>query len=157
MASLNFLSAAYPFTLLNHNMIVSINYQHLYDFSRTWNFTLLPGDMLPVSIMSIIEADGGLYAWSLAYALQIVPQLSFGFTLNFWQDGIYQNAWETALTSTIVHTLPTIGDQVWDLSEVSETNRYSFSGFNANVGIAVEHYRSSWLWEPSSKPLSPLI
>ena len=39
-AGLNYLSVAYPFTLLNHNMIVSLNYQHLYDFSREWDFTL---------------------------------------------------------------------------------------------------------------------
>jgi long-subunit fatty acid transport protein len=135
--NLNFLSAAYPFALTNHNMIVSLNYQHLYDFSRTWNFTYASGSYARGSDVHNVDyrTDGGLYAWSLAYALQIIPQLSFGFTLNFWQDGIYQNAWQTASTSTIVHTPPPPLSAMGVTHKVTETNRYSFNGFNANVGL----------------------
>jgi len=129
-AGLNYLSAAYPFTLLNRNMIVSINYQHLYDFSRQWDFMFASGrDVQNLDF----SASGGLYAWGLAYALQIVPQLSFGFTLNFWQDGIYRNGWDTEQTGTLVHKLP-YGDQAWTYRFTTK-HRYAFSGFNANVGL----------------------
>ena len=36
---LNYLSAAYPFTAWNRNMIVSLNYQHLYDFNKKVGFS----------------------------------------------------------------------------------------------------------------------
>jgi long-subunit fatty acid transport protein len=127
-ANLNYLSAAYPFTLLNHNMIVSLNYQHLYDFSRNWRMSFgtkgLPDDFQ-------YHADGGLYAYGIAYAVQIIPQLSFGFTLNIWQDGIYRNGWETDSVST---GLIKVATTYWAW-EVNRKERYSFSGFNANVGL----------------------
>ncbi len=37
---INYLSAVYPFHLLNRNMVVSLNYQHLYDFNREWKYIL---------------------------------------------------------------------------------------------------------------------
>ena len=37
---LNYFSATYPFLLWGRNMVASINYQHLYDFTRDWNFTM---------------------------------------------------------------------------------------------------------------------
>ena len=37
---INYFSASYPFELFNYNMVVSLNYQHLYDFERDWAFTL---------------------------------------------------------------------------------------------------------------------
>ncbi len=129
-AGLNYLSAAYPFTLVNHNMIVSLNYQHLYDFSRKWDFALAAGrDQDTVDY----SADGGLYAWGLAYALQIVPQLSFGFTLNIWQDGIYQDSWETTLNQTQVSR--SRSGAVLSTTKISAQDHYSFTGFNANVGF----------------------
>ncbi len=38
--NLNYLSAAYPFKAANRNMIVSLNYQRLYDFNRELEFQL---------------------------------------------------------------------------------------------------------------------
>lgn len=127
-ANLNYLSAAYPFTLLNRNMIVSLNYQHLYDFSRNWNLTF-DGRNLPKNFD--YEASGSLYAYGIAYAVQIVPQLSFGFTLNIWQDGIYRNGWETSSRSAGIDK---VGTTYW-VWEYTKNERYSFSGFNANIGI----------------------
>jgi long-subunit fatty acid transport protein len=127
-ASLNYLSAAYPFTVLDHNMIVSVNYQHLYDFSRNWKLSFASKN-LPDSFE--YQADGGLYAYGLAYAVQIIPQLSLGFTLNIWEDGLYRNGWETSTESTFLHKSRTT---YW-ATELTKKERYSFSGFNANVGI----------------------
>ena len=128
-AGLNYLSAAYPFTLLNHNMIVSLNYQHLYDFSRDWNFTLSSPD-LRTNVN--FNADGGLYAYGMAYCVQLTPQVSFGFTLNIWENGIYDNGWQaTAHQRSAVRMFE---NEWWTVESVNR-DRWSFSGFNANLGF----------------------
>ncbi len=127
-ANLNYLSAAYPFTLLNRNMIVSLNYQRLYDFSRNWNLAFSARN-LPDRFE--YEASGSLYAYGIAYAVQIVPQLSFGFTLNIWQDGIYRSGWDTTSRAGSVEKVATT---YW-VSEYTRQERYSFTGFNANIGV----------------------
>jgi long-subunit fatty acid transport protein len=38
LTDLNYLSFAYPFTLWNRHMVVSLNYQRLYDFTRQVNY-----------------------------------------------------------------------------------------------------------------------
>jgi hypothetical protein len=39
MAHINYLSLACPFSLWERNMIVALNYQNLYDFTRKWDFS----------------------------------------------------------------------------------------------------------------------
>lgn len=128
-AGLNYLSAAYPFTLFNRNMIVSLNYQHLYDFSRDWNFTL-SGPDLRTNVS--FNADGGLYAYGIAYCIQLIPQLSFGFTLNIWENGIYDNGWQA--TARQQSAIRMFGNEWWTVESVNR-DRWSFSGFNANLGF----------------------
>jgi long-subunit fatty acid transport protein len=128
-AWLNYLSAVYPFTLFSRNMVVSLNYQHLYDFSREWNLNF-SGEKLRQTYN--YEADGGLYAWGIAYAVQIIPQLSFGITFNIWQDGIYQNGWEAVATTEA--SVNPFGNR-WLEFETVQKDRYSFSGFNVNIGL----------------------
>lgn len=129
---LNYLSMSYPFTILDYNMIVSLNYQNLYDFTRQWQFPLKQSE----GILSLNEnidhtQDGSLSALGLAYAVEITPEVSFGFTLNFWVDSIYQNQWE--------QTVHESGSGTLGMSPVNyESNtkdRYSFQGFNANLGV----------------------
>ena len=128
-AKFNYLSAAYPFTLLNRNMIVSLNYQHLFDFSRDWHFTVADDR---VHVTRDFRQIGGLYAYGLAYSLQILPQLSMGFTLNLWEDGPYTNGW-TQQTKDSGIFLSASGRPV-NFSAIT-TDRFSFSGFNTNVGL----------------------
>jgi len=85
----NYLSATYPFVLFHRNMIVSLNYQNLYDFNRKWNFPLFKN-----SWQVDYKQSGGLSAIGLAYAIQITPHLSFGVTVNRWDDDISNNEWE---------------------------------------------------------------
>ena len=88
-ANLNYLSAAYPFSLFSRNMIVSVNYQYLYDFKREWNFPLnIEGADISGSQLVDYEQEGGLSAIGLAYCIQVSPQFSFGLTLNYWGDGL---------------------------------------------------------------------
>jgi len=128
----NYLSAAYPFSLLNHNMIVSLNYQNLFDFTREWRFPLLlDSDGFMVDQFVDYEQEGSLSAIGLAYCVEVMPRFSFGFTLNFWEDGLYENQWE--------QTTHQQGSGIYDgdpfTSEVISRDKYSFSGFNLNLGV----------------------
>jgi hypothetical protein len=88
-ANLNYLSAAYPFNLFKRNMIVSLNYQSFFDFTRKWKFPLkIDGTSILGSQVFDYQQDGGLSAIGLAYCVQMTPQFSFGVTLNYWGDAL---------------------------------------------------------------------
>jgi len=129
---INYLSAAYPFTFWGHNMITSINYQNLYDFTREWNFPLMQASgNLSLNQDVDYKQEGSLSALGIAYCVQITPEFSFGLTLNFWKDGLYPNEWEqnTLQTGSGIY----VGNPF--IFESKSYDKYSFSGFNVNLGI----------------------
>lgn len=139
--SLNYLSAAYPFVLFDHNMIVSVNYQHLFDFNREWNFALKSNEEAGYEKKSFIDIDqsGSLYALGLAYSVQVLPTLSLGFTLNFWEDALYENQWKKSYHE--VFSEISRWGVFYDV-ENSISDHISFNGFNFNLGI---------LWQATDK------
>ena len=100
---LNYLSVAYPFSAWKRNMIVSLNFQHLYDFNKTVEYTYSLADTAgpPLFVTDNIHYDqeGAFKPISPAFAAQITPNLSFGFTLNIWDHRIYDNYWESKYRS----------------------------------------------------------
>jgi len=130
-SSLNYLSAAYPFTVAGRNMIVSLNYQHLYDFNREWDFMLNSTDPIFTSPIDYhYDQDGGLYALGLAYCVQITPAFSLGMTVNYWGDAI-ENKWEQSYHQTWQVNLGGIGG----IMSAVKNDEYEFSGWNANLGF----------------------
>jgi len=130
--NLNYLSAAYPFTVFNRNMIVALTYQHLYDFNRSWQLDYLyrEGGLYFDRDVDYTQ-DGGLSAIGLSCAIQVVPALSLGMTMNIWDDGISDNSWTQ---NTFVTALGQFGP--YSLSEYyRKTDEYSFDGINFNVGF----------------------
>ena len=128
---INYLSAAYPFTLFGHNMIVSVNYQNLYDFNREWGFPLIQeSERLKTHENIDFKQEGSLSAFGIAYCMQIAPTFSFGITLNFWEDGIYKNKWEQTTRQTGSGTF--VGNPF--TFESLSHDQFSFSGFNVNLG-----------------------
>jgi long-subunit fatty acid transport protein len=127
----NYLSAAYPFSLFNRNMIVSLNYQHLYDFNKEVSFFTSDDDP-PVTMDNRYEyeQEGALRAISPAFAVQILPKLSLGVTLNFWEDALYDNEWELKRHQKGSGSFN--GIDFFYKENLVET--YSFSGFNYNLG-----------------------
>jgi len=130
--SLNYLSAAYPFTLFQRNMIVSLNYQNLYDFTRHWKFPLTirePGLTTTQTVES--KQEGSLAALGLAYSVQISSAVSAGLTLNFWEDWFNTKEWK--------HELHMSGsgsyNEVPFTSDYRRTDRFAMSGFNVNLGV----------------------
>jgi long-subunit fatty acid transport protein len=129
---LNYLSVAYPFNAANHNMIVSLNYQRLYDFMRSWNISLDVNNPLFTSTAAYqYEQKGALYALGLAYSLEITPRFSAGITLNYWGDFIRKNEWE--LSHHMGGNVSLGGVPGTFKSEKTDT--YAFSGWNANLGF----------------------
>jgi len=133
-ANLNYLSAAYPFTLFDRNMIVSLNYQRLFDFTRKWDFPLVQSTA-GLSISQDVDYDqsGNLSALGLAYCIQVTPEFSFGFTFNIWQDWFGMNEWKQ---TTRQEGSGTFMGNPFSFESKSQ-DRFSFRGFNwnANVGI----------------------
>jgi long-subunit fatty acid transport protein len=129
---INYLSFSYPFSFLERNMIVSINYQNMFDLTREWDFPLFhDSGGLKMNQEVHYDQEGTLSAFGLAYAIQLTPQLSLGFTLNLWEDGLYENEWKQSVTEKSRGTLNGIAFR----SESRSEDEFSLSGFNANIGI----------------------
>ncbi len=132
ITELNYFSAAYPFTIRGYNMIVSLNYQHLYDLTRQWSFPLAESSADGYLRQNVeYRQEGGLSALGLAYCIQITPALSAGLTLNIWDDDLTPNDWEQ--TTWQWGRGRDFGDDFVFTSRLHE--RYSLSGINANLGV----------------------
>ncbi|SLM29356.1 conserved hypothetical protein [Desulfamplus magnetovallimortis] len=145
--ALNYLSAALPFKIFNRNMVVSLNYQHMYEFDKKvyLNYQEIysgnnPDDSGSYQYIETnirqYDQDGSLYTISPAFAVQIIPTLSMGMTLNFWENFLVDNQWQTI---NIIKTNAT-GDLNY-LTYNRYNDSYSFSGINFHVGF---------LWNPNS-------
>ena len=140
-SQLNYLSLAYPFIFNQYDMIVSINYQHLYEFYRAWGELNLSYDQLSYDNTTRIHYDqeGDLYALGLAYCIRINPKLSTGLTLNYWGDALNDNQWEQ-------HYVEMYSNIIADIPQILTSNRnttYDFKGFNFNLGFL---YRFNEEW-----------
>jgi len=126
--NINYLSATYPFGFFRRNMIVSLSWQRLYDFTRRWDFFLERPELNAEDHWDY-EESGSLSALGLALGVQIVPQLSLGFTLNLWDDDLTGNKWEKQYRQT---RLSNMGAPP---ARFDKEETYSFSGINANIGV----------------------
>ena len=130
--NINYLSAAYPFTALNRNMIVSANHQYLYDFNRSLDYPIDYGTTnFSYTGKGEVRHEGGLSAIGIAYAVEVTPRFSLGVTLNFWQDGIYNNE----LTSKFSESgTGVVNGNDFSLN-FSSSDEFSYRGYNFNLGI----------------------
>ena len=132
-ASINYFSASIPFHLYK-NMVVSLNYQRLYDFQRSldYNFNYASAG-LDLKQNNHFEQDGFIGAAAVAAALELTPRLSLGVTLNLWTDELgWDNGWTERYSSHATGTqsgVPvTIDTQIKDRYE-------KFRGINFNFGL----------------------
>ncbi|MCG8512253.1 MAG: outer membrane protein transport protein, partial [Rhodospirillales bacterium] len=134
---LNYFSIAFPFEFLERNMIVSLNYQRLYEFDRD-----IRTDLTERSTDPPLQYDqkvdfrqkGKLSALSPAFAVEVTPDFALGVTCNIWTDNLFwSNGWE----SDLVIKGATFRDGRLS-STVKSTDRdryYGFSGFNMHIGF----------------------
>ncbi len=130
--ALNYLSAAYPFNAFDRNMIITLTYQHLYDFNRSWQFDFLYNeDGLILDRKIDYNQEGGLSAVGLSCAIQVVPSLSLGITMNVWNDSVGNNNWTQ---DTIVTGTGSLGPSRLR-EQYHNTDSYNFEGINFNLGF----------------------
>lgn len=135
--NLNYFSLAWPFRLWDRHMTVSLSYQHLYEFTRKWNFPLIEsetnedGSTDSYSQNLDYQTEGSLTALGLACCIQITPRFSFGLTMNIWDDDLTENSWESKQFQW--------GGGWFGANRFTEDIRiydnYSFSGINFNFGF----------------------
>jgi len=84
---LNYLSVAYPFSIDGRHMIMSLNYQTLYDFYQTHHSHYYSKEIsggLEGWWTEQLNKKGYLKALSPAFAVQITPEISTGVSFNFF-------------------------------------------------------------------------
>ena len=139
MENVNYLSATFPFTVAYRNMVVSLNYQHLYDFTRSWEFPMnWSSGVLTLDRHINYEQKGGLSALGLGYAVQLNPYLSVGLAVNWWDKDICGNGWEQTTREAAKGSLGGIGFTASNYIN----DHYTFEGWNVNLGL---------LWDINSK------
>ena len=130
---INYFSLAYPFMALERNMIASLNFQHLFDFNKRvdYGFTFTHPGPPALTLNSRVNYDqeGALRAISPAYAVQIFPRLSVGFTINIWDDSY--SYWENTYRSAGTGTLGAFNF----VEQTIQSQRWDFSGVNYNIGF----------------------
>jgi len=130
---INYISVLYPFELYNYSMVIAMSDQRLYDFIRKWEFTI-NNNVGPLSSKAhwLYEQDGGLSALGLSYSINIKPpKLSFGFTLNIWDDQLTKNSWEE---SYVIKTTGTLAG-IPTTNEYTQRELYKLKGFNFHLGM----------------------
>jgi long-subunit fatty acid transport protein len=141
---LNYLSIAYPFEFLERNMIVSLNYQLLYEFDRNIKTTInekpIPPFSNPLKHKINFRQSGDLRTLSPAYAIEITPDFSLGVTFNIWTDKLFwSNGWESDTTiKTRFYRGAMLNSRgvLSSIGRIKDRDRYyGFSGFNMNIGF----------------------
>lgn len=149
---LNYFSVAYPFRAFDKNMVVSLNYQRLYDFYDDIEFDqnfrqVSSGTFRHIDTHTKFKQTGALKALSPAFAVQLTPRLSVGLTFNFWTDNLgYDNEWNSERITTArasfhgIFTNSVTGQKNLILSkfrteQVREEENDDFEGFNMNIGF----------------------
>lgn len=130
--SVNYASVAYPFKAFERNMIVSLNYQRLYELDKKLGISYKWPLTAPNSLVDSISYSqtGGLAVLSPAFAVQIIPELSIGATLNIW-DNLVGSSWKSSYTSSGSGSL---GGMTFN-ETISSNKKNDFSGVNANLGV----------------------
>ena len=156
LEDLNYLSIAYPVELFYRNMAFAISYQHLYDFTKSWRMPMvlqqIDGEIGDQSLFTVdqvldYQQSGRLSAIGLSYCIEIIPELSFGLTLNIYDNDLTSNNWEETLnvngTMSITPLGPLAGEQPVFIPnsfltrpfDVTIKQKYIFGGINFNLGM----------------------
>lgn len=136
---INFASLAVPFKLFDRNMIITVNYQQLYDMNKdvqfTYNFD--PGNIDGLTGRYRFSQQGSIGAFSPAFAVQLLPELYFGATVNIWDGIAGTSAWQNKSSFSGNGTLriPAFSLIMPYATDFSETQKFSFNGLNANLGL----------------------
>jgi long-subunit fatty acid transport protein len=137
---LNYFSIAYPFQIASKNMVVSLNYQKLYDMHKDMDFRVISTGRLPgfpqyeIRDKVRFRQRGSLKALSPAFAIQITPRFSVGAAFNIWTDKLFWNNDWTAKTHESFSGIGVTGTTYRNKRMRRESFSH-FKGFNMNFGF----------------------
>jgi long-subunit fatty acid transport protein len=116
------------------NMVVSVNYQRLYDFKREFDYRLNFAEAgLDLVQNKQFRQDGSVGALGLAGAIEITPTFSLGATFNIWTDQLFwSNKWDETF---IEKSTGTIGGAPAIIDTYIKDEYSQFRGLNANIGL----------------------
>jgi len=138
---LNYFSFAYPlpFLLLGRNMVVSLNYQRQYDFTRDFGI-----DYDEIEVTSTgrvvnrfgkqdVQQRGGLSTISPAFAVELTHRISIGAALNIWCTTPFsENSWELTSRAERIN----VGTGLMSYNSYRKKEEYrDFEGINATLGL----------------------
>ncbi|MBM3226285.1 MAG: hypothetical protein FJZ47_21180 [Candidatus Tectomicrobia bacterium] len=130
---LNYLSAAYPFRLLQRNVFVSVNFQRLFDLQSATDvasrFRSIDGIQRVNS-----RQRGGLYTISPAVAVQVTPTFSLGAAFNIWPR-LFGNGWEQDVFVRGDGRVVSGNRIVPFTSQGQIREEYDFQAFNVTTGF----------------------
>lgn len=137
---LNYFSIAFPFMLSRRNMVFSLNYQHLYEFSQDFVYDGEEPMWPDMFRNSHRRQKGSLNTLSPALAIQVVPPYDFylGVTFNFWLDEHLENHWESynkiQMDGIFEGKKIKYYHELYERYEFSGLDIFNFKSFNINIG-----------------------
>ncbi len=137
--TLNYFSVAYPFELFQRNVVVSFNYQRLFDLHGA---TDVASDFTTINGIQRVRSrqDGGLFTFSPAVAVEITPTLAIGAAFNIWPD-LFDNGWDQEVSVEGEGSVRSGNRIVPFVSAGRIEEEFAFQGFNVTAGF---------LWEISA-------
>lgn len=153
-SEINYFSVATPSQIFGYPVVVSLNYQALYDFNRkmNYNYQYSGSEVTPplglmdwtINQRNDYKQSGGLRAISPALAFNLTPAVTAGFTLNWWTDKLgYANGWSSESTSMATGTFGVGVAQAATNITIRQQEIYDkIDGLNAHMGL---------MWEVSPK------
>ncbi len=177
---INYMSMAYPFTLSETNMIVSLNYQTMYNFNKEHQYNYHyqkfastvanPGPPLVITReikdssqrQSSQVTDGYLKAFSPAMAFQWSPKFSVGIAINYFHPDLgskwemnYTDNYEGKKYDTVKRTLNNnpLPDIVTTYSVTGKSrylNEYTFQTSMNPFNFDETSYHIGFLWNINS-------
>jgi len=132
--NLNYLSAAYPFHYYK-NMVVSLNYQRLYEFEREFGYTFHTATPdLDLVEKKQYDQNGYVSALGFAGAIDLTHSFSLGLTVNVWTDELaWDNGWEEKLHERAIGKFSSGATVITDTHISDEYSQ--FRGVNFNFGF----------------------
>jgi len=135
---LDYFSFTYPFRSNDMDMGFTVAYQHLYEFQRHWHFTYKQDDPpFQETHQMAYDQTGRLTALGFSFCIGLTPRLSFGVTLNIWDDDLTDNQW---YQSYRYDTIELYQGELYDEDIMLRDEQYAISGLNANLGILWEFH-----------------
>ncbi len=137
---LNFASFAFPFTILDRfPAVASISYQQVFSVDRHLEFTLRSRPAIltggaPFTFSQDISfrQEGGIGAFSPAFAVQLNPSLSLGLAVNFYTDEFYES--KAFVTETISRGRGIFGLSLVTSEFAQREEWRNFEGMNFTIG-----------------------